>query len=257
MKSEPNDRRFNNEARKGNQMSGILISMASLKGGTRKSSHVIGLASGLIDLGHTVRIIDADEQGSSEQWLSRVQEVTPNLDGHFVDLDALSLDDAVTYVSDATEGVDFTLVDTKGAVCNSVNAALLASDLVLSPFKLTEFDVSGLFTTRSVLQDALESYGEDPSDANAIVALYVADVAFISNHNKDRLTALSEEFFVRRGFPDSPIFPQWVENGRTPAQMLDGIAAIPGAPPIKSHQIQRIAEQTKDLANKVKELIDA
>ena len=179
---------------------------------------------------------------------------TKTLTSAFLDLDGLTLADANNEILEAAQGVDYVLMDTPGSATPAVTAAMLTSDLVLSPFMLTKPDMAGLERSQELLRLGAESIGEDPDVLGNMVGLYVSDSAFISNARRKALAKLSDEFLIRAGLPKTPIIADWMETGLTPKQL--GQFAT-GKSMFNGKQRERIMGLVSDLTTTVEELFNA
>ena len=56
------------------------IVLATQKGGSGKSTLAIGLARAAVDAGHTVRLIETDQQGTLSNWHARRNQAEPRVD---------------------------------------------------------------------------------------------------------------------------------------------------------------------------------
>ena len=87
------------------------IVLATQKGGSGKSTLAIGLARAAIDAGHTVRLIETDQQGTLSNWQARRGFAEPRVDPVYA---AGDIADRLERL--AEEGVTLTIVDTAGGV---------------------------------------------------------------------------------------------------------------------------------------------
>lgn len=235
-------------------METILISFVSLKGGVGKSTHLAALASGLLDRGKTVLVLDSDEQGTAEKWAVEAAESNPTLSAGFLDLNGLDLNAANAKILEAAQGADYVLLDTPGSATPAVTAAMLTSDLVLSPFMLTEPDIAGLERSQELFKQGAKSIGEDPETYGNMIGLFVGDSAFISNARKKALAHLSEQFPIRKGLNRTPIIADWMKTGVTPKQLVSG-RGIENT--FNAKQRDRITVLVNELTNTVEDLFDA
>ena len=231
-----------------------LVTFISLKGGVGKSTHLAALAAGLLDRGRTVLIIDTDGQGTAEEWAESAIPNSPRLTSAFLDLDGLSLEEANRVILEAAQNTDYVLMDTPGSATPAVTAAMLTSDLVLSPFMLTKPDIAGLERSQELLNLGAESIGEDPDSLGNMVGLYVSESSFISNARRNALSKLTKKFPICTGLPKTPIIADWMETGLTPKQLE---TSDKGKAAFNGRQRKRIALLVDDLTTTVEELFNA
>ena len=143
-----------------------IVTLASFKGGSGKSTAAIAIVSTLIDrqVG-SVFLLDLDAQGSSYGWLTATldtyRDVVPSeevLDGAMLD-PTLSEDEALAAMIDRLERVEasgygYCIVDTQGAQSALTIAAMQVSDLVLIPMQATGLEIDPFART---VECALES----------------------------------------------------------------------------------------------------
>jgi len=232
----------------------ILITFVSLKGGVGKSTHLAALAAGLLHKGKSVLVIDTDAQGTSEKWATEVAQSTNDLTFKFLDLDGMGLEEANTSILEAAQGTDFVLMDTPGSATPAVTAAMLTSDLVLSPFMLTEPDIAGLERSQELFKRGAESVGEDPETYGNLVGLYVGESAFISNARKKALENLSNDFPIRKGLTRTPILADWMGANISLAQLQNTSSS---ASSFTGKQAERITGLVIELTEVIEGLVDA
>lgn len=214
-----------------------LIAFTSMKGGVGKSTHVACLAAGLLDKGKTVRVIETDEQGTAAAWADEASETHENLDSVYLDLSEVDFLQANEAIIGASDGPEYVLLDTAGSANAATTAAVYTADIVLSPFMLTQPDTEGLLRTLALYNGVFERLGEDLP--GTFYGLFVADIAFMSNSDKERLQQLSEKMPIYRGLSRNPNVKKWMETCRTPKQLRSGIPRAEGSSPITETGIEK------------------
>ncbi|MEJ6396040.1 ParA family protein [Gymnodinialimonas sp. 2305UL16-5] len=235
----------------------ILIAFVSTKGGVGKSTNLVGLAAGLLDDGHSVCIIDTDLQETSGSWARECARTHPNLTSKSLELSVDNVELAHEQIIEALEPVEFNLLDTAGAASAAMTAAMVTSDIILSPFMLTQPDMDGLIFSRDVLSTGLAYYGEDDDVDARFFGLVVRDNNFISNEDKGRLEALSIQIPLRRGMNRSPSVRRWMEAGLTPKQIKDGITPAADAALLTEEGLAKAGAVIHQMTADIKELINA
>ena len=123
------------------------IVLATRKGGSGKSTLAISLALAAIRAGHTVRLIEADSQGTLSNWQRRRQYAEPIVEPVYaareVELRLQSLD---------REGVTVAIVDTAGGVSAATNSAIRYADLCLIPTRPSIADIEATAATLNVVR---------------------------------------------------------------------------------------------------------
>jgi len=232
-----------------------LIAFTSMKGGVGKSTHVAALAAGLLDLGKTVRVIETDEQGTAAAWADEAAEAHENLHSVYLDLGDKNFHQANEAIIEASDGPEYVLLDTAGSANAATTAAVYTADLVLSPFMLTQPDTEGLLRTLALYNGVFERLGEN--QPGTFYGLFVADIAFMSNSDKERLKQLSDKMPIYRGLSRNPNIKKWMETCRTPKQLRSGIPRAEGSAPITDTGIEKADGFIQTLTTTVEGFFDA
>ncbi len=120
------------------------IVLATQKGGSGKSTLAIGLALAASEAGYTVRLIDADPQGTLASWQRRRAGNGPLVDA--VTSYAQIEQRLQSYVQD---GVTLTIIDTAGGLSALTSAAIRGADLCLIPVRPSPADIEAAAPTLS------------------------------------------------------------------------------------------------------------
>jgi chromosome partitioning protein len=121
------------------------IVLATQKGGSGKSTLAIGLALAAMQDGHTVRLIEADAQGTLANWKRRRAEAEPRVEP------VTSADDIEQRLQIfARNGVTLTIIDTAGGVSAITTSAVRHADLVLIPARPSPADIEATAPTLSL-----------------------------------------------------------------------------------------------------------
>jgi chromosome partitioning protein len=123
------------------------IVLATQKGGSGKSTLAIGLALAARQAGHTVRLIETDQQGTLSRWQRRrgiadllvetvhgADEIEPRLQ------------------SLARYGVTLTIIDTAGGVSAATTAAIRHCDFCMIPARPSVIDIEASTATLGVVR---------------------------------------------------------------------------------------------------------
>ena len=125
------------------------IVLATQKGGSGKSTLAIGLARAAMDAGHTVRLIETDQQGTLANWRARRNFAEPR-----VDTVHAAGDIAERLYQLSSEGVTLAIVDTAGGVGAATSAAIRNADLCLIPARPSIVDIEATAVTLSEARHA-------------------------------------------------------------------------------------------------------
>ncbi len=130
-----------------------ILTMASQKGGSGKTSLAASLAVAALEDGETVAAIDTDPQGSLTAWGRRRQ-----VEGITVEAaDSAKVRQAVNRAKAA--GATLAIVDTPGIFGAGVAVALQDADFVLVPVKPSILDVEAARPTVEQLQTLRKPFG--------------------------------------------------------------------------------------------------
>ena len=124
----------------------FTISLVGQKGGTGKTTAVLGLAVATARAGHDVAVIDLDPQATAANWKDRRKDENPPV----VSAQASRLKQTL----DAAEkgGVEYAFIDTAGRSDDSALSAARAADLVLIPSRPNIVEIETLPQVRDLLR---------------------------------------------------------------------------------------------------------
>ncbi|TKW79889.1 MAG: ParA family protein [Bradyrhizobium icense] len=125
------------------------IVLVTQKGGSGKSTLAIGLARAAIDAGHTVRLIETDQQGTLSNWQSRRSFSEPRVDPVYA---AGDIPERLQTLAD--EGVTLAIVDTAGGVGAATSVAIRNADLCLIPARPSVVDIEATAVTLAEVRRA-------------------------------------------------------------------------------------------------------
>jgi len=114
-----------------------IIAFASPKGGVGKSTSCACLAGALRSRGHTVSILDLDQNRTLEQWAKRFPDQLRGIAVEGVEEEGFI--DRIRELYDTAQG--FVLVDVAGAFQKTTIAAATIAHLTITPAKLSAPDI--------------------------------------------------------------------------------------------------------------------
>jgi len=130
---------------KGSSMQTIVL--ATQKGGSGKSTLAIGLARAAIQVGHTVRLIETDTQGTLSNWQSRRPYADPLVEPIYA-----ARDIAQRLLTLPRDGATLTIVDTASGTSAATSAAIRLADLCLIPARPSIADIESAASTLRVVR---------------------------------------------------------------------------------------------------------
>ncbi|MAE40941.1 ParA family partition ATPase [Psychrobacter sp. 1U2] len=125
-----------------------VIAVLNQKGGSGKTTIATHLARGLQLQGHSVLLVDSDQQGSARDWRA-VDEDNPV---PVIGLDRPTLDKDLKNVSDK----EFIVIDGSPQATNLALSAIKAADFVLIPVQPSPYDVWATNDLVDLVQQRIE-----------------------------------------------------------------------------------------------------
>lgn len=124
----------------------FTISVIGQKGGTGKTTAILGLAVAAASAGHDVAVVDLDPQASAANWKDRRENENPPV----VSAQATRLRQTMEVARN--NGVEYLFIDTAGRSDDSALNAARAADLVLIPSRPNIVEVETLPQVRDLLR---------------------------------------------------------------------------------------------------------
>ena len=187
-----------------------VITVATIKGGSGKSTLVAGLASYWSSMGRKIALIDADPNGTLTRWCEK-----PN------SLSSLPLSSNVDEYSMVPEinrykaYRDFILIDCAGFASQSMIFALGASDAVLIPVMADEANIYEAVRTQRLVENAAAMAGKKPL---ALGVLNRVKRALVTEHSKEQLDQLGLPL-LSATIGDRAIFQEASFHGSSPVEL--------------------------------------
>lgn len=186
-----------------------VLTIASLKGGTGKTTSAILLATALVRRGHTVTVIDTDPQGSATEWAQRASD-----DGNELEFQ-VTVGNART-IARSMPTTDVVIIDCPPGNPQIIDAAIDAADHVIIPVRPSAIEVDRMWETLDLADGA-----------NATVLL--TSVILSAKATEDLRALLNEEHVGV--FPGNIPQREAIKNyfGVRPKQDLFGYDAVAAA----------------------------
>lgn len=165
----------------------MIITLASLKGGSGKTSLSVHLAHAIADTGCRVLLVDADPQGSASSWAAARDENPP------FSVVGMARDTLHRELPDLLGSYDHAVIDTPPRTSKLTGSAIVSSDLVLIPVQPSSYDVWAASETVELVE---KTQGIKPGLKAAFVVNRVINRSVIG---RDVLGALKEYPFPTLG----------------------------------------------------------
>jgi len=123
------------------------IVLATQKGGSGKSTLAIGLALAAQEAGHTVRLIETDQQGSLSNWQRRRGAARPLVETVYNARDIES-----RLQSLALAGVTLAIIDTAGGITAATTEAVRYCDFCMIPARPSIVDIEASAATLDLVR---------------------------------------------------------------------------------------------------------
>lgn len=187
-----------------------VITVATIKGGSGKSTLVAGLASHWAVEGRRVAIIDADPNGTLSRWCEKPNRLgalplTSNVDEYSM----------VPEINRYKPGKDYVIVDCAGFASQSMIFALGASDAVLIPVMADEANIYEAVRTQRLAENAATMSGRQPV---VFGVLNRVKRALVTEHSKAQLDQLGLPL-LSATVGDRAIFQEASFHGTSPLEL--------------------------------------
>jgi chromosome partitioning protein len=128
----------------------MIILIGSEKGGVGKSTLATNLAVLLVSSGKDVVILDADRQSTCANWAQDRSESSKK-----VNVDCIrQYDNLKPTLESLKSRYEIIIVDCQGRISQEMRTGLLSSDLVVIPFKPSQWDLDTLPSMLNIIKEA-------------------------------------------------------------------------------------------------------
>lgn len=164
-------------------MAGIVVTFATEKGGSKKTTQNQIIAEMFAEEGYSVNILDFDAQGTMTKWIERRNELIEN-GAEVSKINLLQEFDTEKFfdrIEESVEQYDITIIDPPGTDAEALREAYLASQLIIIPVTPLQNDLETLPSIQRLLRKTQKRYNEE-----AIVRTMFVDVPTHANDNSVR-----------------------------------------------------------------------
>lgn len=146
---------------------GVIIAIASRKGGVGKSTLTINLGAEFARQGYNVSLVDADKQKTVSKWFDRREHsIEEGEDWPVVRCIEKSGRVRNTLIEESTNK-DIVIVDPAGRDSAELRGALLAADIVYIPTQVSQYDLETLDEMVDIIEETAE--GNEHRTVRAVV----------------------------------------------------------------------------------------
>jgi chromosome partitioning protein len=129
----------------------MIILIGSEKGGVGKSTLATNLSAFFAIQGKDVILVDADRQSTSANW------VQDRLESKKAKIDCVrQYDNIKSTLQSLNNRYDIVIVDCQGRDSKELRTGLLAADLVIAPFRPSQWDLDTLPTMVELIDNAMD-----------------------------------------------------------------------------------------------------
>lgn len=164
-------------------MTGIVVTFATEKGGSKKTTQNQIIAEMFAEEGYSVNILDFDAQGTMTKWIERRDELIENGAKIFKInlLQEFDTDEFYDCIETSIQKYDVTIIDPPGTDAEALREAYLNSQLIIIPVTPLQNDLETLPSIQKLLRKTQQRHNSE-----AIVRTMFVDVPTHANDNSIR-----------------------------------------------------------------------
>jgi chromosome partitioning protein len=135
-----------------------VIIVGCNKGGTAKTTSATGLAVVLAQKGNKVYLLDADKQNSASNWAAERERIEAK-----PVITVSSRRGAIAgHIKSISDDYDYCIVDVSGSISPELVSALPVADLLVAPYKCSQYDLDTLTELETQVNFIKDSTGYAP-----------------------------------------------------------------------------------------------
>ena len=204
------------QARDDSSQKATIVTVATIKGGSGKSTIVAGLSTHWSVESNRIALIDADPNGTLTRWcekgrvLSRMA-LSSNVDEYSM----------ISEINELASTHDYVLVDCAGFANQAMIFALGASDIVLIPVMADEANIYEAVRTKRLAENAVALTGREPK---VYAVLNRVKRTLVTEHTKEQLSNLGIQL-LSSSLADRAVFQEASFHGSSPVEIAPSCAA--------------------------------
>lgn len=178
---------------------GIVISFATEKGGSKKTTQNQIVAEIFANEGYSVNVLDFDPQGTMAKWVNRRDELIEDSEDD-IDVPKINLttefdtDNFFDVIEASACDFEVTIIDTPGTDAEALREAYVSSDIIIIPVTPVQNELETLPSIKKLLKRTKGRHNKE-----AIVRTMLVD---IPTHANDTSVSKAESFLKDIGFLD-------------------------------------------------------
>lgn len=164
-------------------MTGIVVTCATEKGGSKKTTQNQILAEIFAEEGYSVNVLDFDAQGTMTKWIERRNELIeddPDIPKIHIQTE-YNTDELLDCIDQSTEEYEITIIDPPGTDAEALRCAYLTAHIIIIPVSPLQNDLETLPNVQRLLRQTQKRYNKE-----AIVRTMFVDVPTHANDSSVR-----------------------------------------------------------------------
>ena len=216
-----------------------VITVATIKGGSGKSTLVAGLATHWLSLGKSIALVDADPNGTLSRWCEKPNSLNTVVVSK--DVDEYSM---LSEINELAASHDYVLVDCAGFASQSMIFALGAANVVLIPVMADEANIYEAVRTQRLAVNAAAMSGKK---AAVFGVMNRVKRARVTEHSKEQLQSLGLPL-LSAVLGDRAIFQEASFHGSSPVELAPNSLA--------AKEVRAVANEVEDILESLLGSID-
>lgn len=201
---------------------GIVVSFATEKGGSKKTTQNQILAEIFADLGQTVNILDFDPQGTMLRWVERRDQLIE--EGYEISKINIATeydkDNFYDAINNSIKEYDITIIDPPGTDGEALREVYISASLIIIPVTPVQNDLETLPSIKRLLTKTQKRFNSD-----AIVRTMFVD---LPTHANDRSKSIAMDYLKEINFlEDAPLLNAYTKHRKVYSDaQVNGLTAF-------------------------------
>ena len=193
-----------------------IVTVATIKGGSGKSTIVAGLSTHWGVESNRIALIDADPNGTLTRWCEKGRALSRMTLRSNVDEYSM-----ISEINELSSAHDYVIIDCAGFANQAMIFALGASDVVLIPVMADEANIYEAIRTKRLAENAVALSGREPK---VYAILNRVKRTLVTEHTKEQLGKLGIEL-LSSSLADRAVFQEASFHGSSPVEIAPSCAA--------------------------------